>query len=73
MPRVLERVHVVVAQAEMMTDFVHQDVGDEMLERVVAVRPFVEDRAAEQADAVGQRARMVDASLGRSECPRRCR
>ena len=42
----------------------HQDMGDEMLERVVAVRPFVEDRAAEQADSVRQRPRMVDASLG---------
>ena len=48
----------------MMADLMHQDMGDEMLERVVAVRPFVEDRAAEQADAVRQRARMVDASLG---------
>ena len=31
--------------------------------RLALRRPFVEDRAAEQADAVGQRARMLDAFL----------
>ena len=46
-------------QAEMMADLVDQDVGDEMLEAVLAAGPFVEDRAAEQADAVGQGARMA--------------
>ena len=46
----------------MMADLVDQDVRDEMLEAVVAVGPFVEDRAAEQADPLGQRARLVDAA-----------
>ena len=50
----LERVHVVVAQTEMMADFVDQYVVDEMLETFGSCRPFVEDRAAVESDAVGQ-------------------
>ncbi len=56
--RFLERVHVVVGEAEMVAGLVDQDVRDEMLEAVLAVGPFVEDRPAEQADPVGQVARM---------------
>ena len=57
----LERVHVGVAEPEMMADLVDQDVARPVLERVLALGPFVEHRAAEQADAVGQRARLLDA------------
>ena len=47
----------------MMADFVDQYVADEMLERLALLGPFGEDRLAEQADPVGQRARRFDAAL----------
>jgi hypothetical protein len=60
----LKRMHRLVAEAEVVADFVHQHMRDEMLERfVAALDPFVEDRLAEQPDAVGQGARVADALL----------
>jgi hypothetical protein len=44
--RSLKRVHIVVAQAEMMADLVDQDMMDELFEAIRATRPFIEDRAA---------------------------
>ena len=46
-----------------MSDFMDQDVVDEMLEANGAARPFVEDRTALKGDAVGQVARLIDAFL----------
>ena len=43
----LERVHILVAEAEMMADLVDQYVADEMLERLALLGPFGEDRLAE--------------------------
>ena len=51
----------------MVADLVDQYVRHEMLEAVVAVGPFIQDRAAEQPHAVGQRARLVDAALGQRD------
>ncbi len=48
----------------MMPNLVDQYVADEVVEIVAVVRPFIEDRASEQADSVGQRPRMLDAALG---------
>ena len=47
----------------MMASLVDQYVADEMLEFLAILDPFVEDRAAEQADPVGQLARCIDALL----------
>ena len=69
----LERVHVVVGKAEMMADLVDQDVRDEMLEAVLAVGPFIEDRAAEQADSVGQCAGVRRRFSRSAACLRKCR
>ena len=46
-------VHRLVAQSEMMARFMDQDVADEMFELLAILDPFVEDRAAKQADPVG--------------------
>ena len=51
----------------MMADFVHQYVVNEMLERLALGRPFVEDGAAIEENAVGQGARLVDAFLGQRQ------
>src|SRR5687767_3343583 len=50
-----------------MPGLMDQHMRDEMLERVIAVGPFVEDRTAEQADAVGQCPRMLDAAFGQRD------
>jgi hypothetical protein len=42
--RFLERVHVVVGEAEMVADLVDDDVGDQRLEADPGLRPFVERR-----------------------------
>ena len=47
----------------MVPDLVDQDVADEVLEALALLDPLVEDRAAEEADAVGQGARMRRAAL----------
>jgi hypothetical protein len=66
---VLERVDVVVGQAEMMADLVDQDMRDEMFERFLAVRPFVEDRPAEQESAPAG-CRTARRFARSAECPR---
>lgn len=48
----------------MMTHLVDEDVRHEPLQRFIARRPFFEDRAPEQSNALGQRAGLADAALG---------
>src|SRR5262249_29187803 len=38
----LDRRHIVVGQAEMMADFVHQDVGDDLAQRLVVLGSVVQ-------------------------------
>src|SRR3984893_14683604 len=45
--------HVVVGEAEMVTDFVHEDVGDDRPQRLVVLGPVVEDRPAVEPHHVG--------------------
>src|SRR5437016_1837826 len=42
----LERLHVVVGEAEMVADLVHQHMGDDRAQRLVVLGPVVEDRPA---------------------------
>ena len=67
----LERVHVLVGEAEMMADLVDQDVRDEA-RGSSPLGPFVEDRAAEQADHRSAVARGPAALLAH-RAARRCR
>src|SRR5690606_8180880 len=65
---VLERVHVLVAEAEVMPHLVHQHMRHEVFEALVAaLDPLVEDGRAEQPDAVRHRARMVDRLLAQRD------
>ncbi len=59
----LDRVHVLVAEPEMMANFVDLYVADEMLELFAILDPLVEDSAPKQSDAVGQGAALLDAAL----------
>src|SRR5262245_5709930 len=45
--------HVVVGEAEMVTDFVHEDVGDDRAQRLVVLGPVIEDRPAVEPHHVG--------------------
>src|ERR1019366_4642261 len=58
--RGLDRRHVVVGEAEMVADLVHEDMGHDRAERVLALAPEVEQRAAIEPDHVGQRAGLLD-------------
>ena len=49
---VFDRLHVVVRQAEMMADFVDQNMGDDVAQRFLVLGPVVEDRAAIEQDPV---------------------
>src|SRR5262245_24636623 len=49
----LDLLHVVVRQAEVVADLVHQHVGDDGAERLVVLGPVVEDRAAVEPHHVG--------------------
>jgi hypothetical protein len=48
----LDRLHVVVRQAEMMSDFMDQHMGNDGAQRLVMLTPVVEDRPAVQPDYV---------------------
>lgn len=48
-----DSLHVLVAQAEMVADLVHQHMADDGAERVLAIGPIIEDRAAIEPDHVG--------------------
>ena len=48
----LDRLHVVVGQAEMVADLVDEDVGDEVPEGLVVLGPVVEQRPAVEPDLV---------------------
>src|SRR5208283_225682 len=50
----LDGVHIVVGKPEMMADFMHEDMGDDGAERLLVLRPEVEDRAAVEPDHVGK-------------------
>ena len=60
---ILQRMHILIAQAEMMADLVDQDVADQMLERLALLAPFGKDGLAEQADPIGQCSAGLDAAL----------
>src|SRR5262245_29637829 len=49
----LDRRHVVVGEAEMVADLVHQHVGDDGTKRLVVLGPVVEDRPPVEPDHVG--------------------
>jgi hypothetical protein len=55
--------HILVTQAEMMSDLMDQYVTDEMLERLALLAPFGEDCLAEQSNSIGQCAAGFDAAL----------
>src|SRR5688500_17701103 len=55
--------HGLVRKAEVVADLVDRDVRDEVLELLSTVRPFVENGAAEQPDAVGLSRGIADAPL----------
>src|SRR5947199_2782672 len=44
--------HVLVRQAEMVSDLMHQHVRDDGAERLFVLRPVVEDGATEKPDSV---------------------
>ncbi len=45
--------HVPITQTEMMTNLMHDDVRNQMIERFPVLAPFVEDRAAVKVDGRG--------------------
>ena len=45
---VLDGFHIVVRKAEMMADLMNEDVRHQMAELVVAISPFIKDRATVQ-------------------------
>ena len=47
-----ERLHVIVGEAEMMADLVHQHMRDDGTERLVVLGPIVQDRTAVEPDHV---------------------
>src|ERR1051325_163980 len=47
---VLDRVHLIVRQAEVMADLVDQHVTDDVAQGLFVLRPIVEDRAAIEED-----------------------
>ncbi len=55
--RLLDRMHVLVGEAEMVAGLVDDDVGDERLEADPGLRPFVEQGAAVEMDHRRQLAR----------------
>src|SRR5260370_30001054 len=48
----LDGVHVVVRQAEMVADLVHQHMGDDRPQRLLVLAPIIEDRPAVEPDHV---------------------
>src|SRR5215203_2304173 len=48
--RRLDRLHVGVREPEMVTDLVHEDVGDEVPEGLLVRGPVVEERPAVEPD-----------------------
>lgn len=51
-PGCLDRLHVLVGEAEMMAYLVHEDVGDDGAKRFVVLRPVVQDGPTVEPDAV---------------------
>src|SRR5215468_1034581 len=51
--RRLDLLHIAVRQAKMMADLVHQDVGDDLAQRLVVLGPIVQDGSAVEPDHVG--------------------
>ena len=66
---VFQGMHVRVAEAEMMTHLVDQDMPDEMFELLSSLGPLVEDRTPIEEDLVGKGAGFLDA-LFRQRPPR---
>src|SRR5438552_11709343 len=58
----LDRLHIGIREAEMVADFVNQDVTDDMAQRFLVFGPVIEDRAAVQPDQVGQAGDVVIAA-----------
>src|SRR6202020_532524 len=56
--RLFDRLHVLVREPEMMADLVDQNVGHNLVERLLAVAPEVEQRPAVEPDHVAQFARL---------------
>ena len=50
--RLLDPLHVIVRQAEMVADLVDQHMGDDVAQRLLVLGPVVEDGAAVERDAV---------------------
>src|SRR5262245_30307886 len=50
-----DALHVGIRQAEMVADFVHQDMGDYGAERFLVLGPIVENRAPVEEHHVGHR------------------
>src|SRR6185312_6041410 len=61
LPRLLDPLHVLVAEAEMVADLVDQHVADNRVERLVVLAPVIEDRAAVEEHHVGLDPRVDDA------------
>src|ERR1700736_6119030 len=58
----LDRLHVVVGEAEMMADLVNQHMADDMAQRLVMFGPIIQDGATIQPDHVGQACDVVIAA-----------
>ena len=46
--------HLIIAEPEMMANFMHQHMRDQMFQRLATFRPFIEDGPAEQMDGCRQ-------------------
>src|SRR3546814_20247649 len=68
----LDRLHVVVREAEMVADLVDQDVAHDMLQILAGVAPIVEDRPAVEIDHVEVDHRSEERRVGK-ECVSKCR
>src|SRR5689334_21526610 len=62
--RFLDAFHVLVGQPEMMADLVDQHMGDDVAQRLLVLRPVVEDGAAVERDAVRPLAGLGVPALG---------
>src|SRR5690606_20511938 len=51
---VLDALHVLVGKAKVVTDLVHQHMGDEIAKRFLMLGPVVEQGAAIEPDLIGQ-------------------
>lgn len=60
--RILQRMHIIVRQAEVMANLVDGDVRHQLFQRdIAALAPFRQDRHAKQLDPVRQRTGLLDA------------